>query len=279
VSDKHSAGKGEKEKKTCFVIAPIGEEDSEIRERSDKVLKHIIKPVLEELGYSALRADQISRPGMITPDIIQHVVEDPLVIADLTGHNPNVFYELALRHMVKKPVVQLINKGEPIPFDVSDLQTIEVDHTDLDSVEACKEEMKKQIQWLQEHADDITNPITVSVDLASLRESRKPLEIGLRRILLLLEELDVKVDRLLGLEEEPVLYPAFLRKRTPRRVYVSTLGKETTPTEDLELDRWIRALAKRILLGVGSEEKSERQSEKGRNETRGKREGATADDG
>ncbi len=96
------------DKKTCFVIAPIGDPDSDIRRRSDQILKHIIKPAVGKCGYDAIRADQISEPGMITHQVIEHVVGDPLVVADLTGQNPNVFYELAIRHAIRKPFVPLI---------------------------------------------------------------------------------------------------------------------------------------------------------------------------
>lgn len=81
--------------KICFVIAPIGEEGSDIRRRSDQVFKHIIAPAAKDCGYETIRADKISEPGIITSQVILHLVEDALVIADLTGRNPNVFYELA----------------------------------------------------------------------------------------------------------------------------------------------------------------------------------------
>jgi hypothetical protein len=91
----------DKDTKVCFVIAPIGTEGSDVRVRSDQVLKHIITPAARECGYEPIRADQISEPGLITSQVIQHIVQDPLVIADLTGRNPNVFYELAVRHAIK----------------------------------------------------------------------------------------------------------------------------------------------------------------------------------
>lgn len=91
--------------KKCFVIAPIGEPDSETRKRSDQILKHVISPAVQECGYSATRADQISEPGMITSQVIQHITDDHLVVADLTERNPNVFYELAIRHGIRKPLV------------------------------------------------------------------------------------------------------------------------------------------------------------------------------
>lgn len=148
--------------KTCFVIAPIGEAGSDIRKRSDQVLKHVIVPAVDACGYDALRADQISEPGMITSQVIQHIVDDPLVIADLTGWNPNVFYELAIRHALRKPLIQMIKRGEQIPFDVAGTRTIYVDHKDLDSVEEAKEEIGKQVKALEKDPSNIETPISVS---------------------------------------------------------------------------------------------------------------------
>ena len=160
--------------KSCFVIAPIGEAESETRKRSDQVLKHVIFPATAACGYKAVRADQISEPGMITSQVIQHIVEDPLVIADLTDRNPNVFYELAIRHAIRKPLVQLIKKGEQIPFDVAGTRTIHVDHRDLDSVEDAKKEIISQIQALEKDSSKLETPISVSLDLQMLRQSDNP---------------------------------------------------------------------------------------------------------
>ena len=99
------------DEKTCFVISPIGEPDSDTRKRADQILKHVVKPAVGECGYTAVRADEIDKPGIITSQVIQRVVTDPLVIADLTERNPNVFYELAIRHALRKPLVQLIKQG------------------------------------------------------------------------------------------------------------------------------------------------------------------------
>ena len=160
--------------KNCFVISPIGDEDSDTRKRSDQVLKHVITPAVTECGYNAVRADQISEPGMITSQVIQHIVDDSLVVADLTGRNPNVFYELAIRHAIRKPLVQLIKKGEQIPFDVAGTRTIHIDHHDLDSVEDGRKEIVRQVKSLERDANDIETPISVSLDLQILRQSENP---------------------------------------------------------------------------------------------------------
>lgn len=130
----------------CFVISPIGSPDSEARRRADKILRHVIKPVCAELGFAARRADELSEPSLITRAVVQELLASDLVIADLTGANPNVYYELAIRHFIGRPVVQLIEAGEHIPFDVSDVNTIKVDHRDLDSVEAAKESLATLIR-------------------------------------------------------------------------------------------------------------------------------------
>ena len=115
----------------CFIISPIGDEDSIERRHSDLVLGSLIEPALGELNLATVRADQISKPGLITGQVIDHLVRAKLVIADLSFGNPNVFYELALRHATRLPVVQVIRKGDKLPFDVGQYRTVELDMTDI----------------------------------------------------------------------------------------------------------------------------------------------------
>jgi hypothetical protein len=115
----------------CFLITPIGGDDSEQRKHADLVFGSLIEPALTELGLRLVRADRISSPGMITSQVIEHIVKSKLVIADLSFGNPNVFYELALRHATRKPAVQLIRKGDKLPFDVGQFRTIQIDMTDI----------------------------------------------------------------------------------------------------------------------------------------------------
>jgi|GEM_PF-1477730 len=147
-------------KKQCFVISPIGAPDSEIRKRSDQVLKHIIKPAVESCGYEAVRADEIAKPGMITKQILKRVAEAPLIIADLTGGNPNVFYELAIRHALQKPLIQIIEKGEKLPFDIAETRTIFYDHRDLEDADVARKEIVKCIEAIERDPSPIETPIT-----------------------------------------------------------------------------------------------------------------------
>ena len=191
--------------KVCFVIAPIGDADSETRKRSDQVLKHVVRPAVTSCGYKAVRADEIDKPGMITSQVIQHVVNDALVVADLTERNPNVFYELAIRHALRKPLVQIIRKGEAIPFDVAGTRTIYVDHRDLDSVEAAKNEIVEQVKALEKDSSDIETPISVSLDLQLLRQSEKPEERSLADLVAAVVDLRAsltKVEQRIGTKDQ-----------------------------------------------------------------------------
>ena len=168
----------DKVQNNCFVICPIDEPKTEIRKRSDKVYKFIIKPVIEKLeGYDlkVIRADKISSPGVITDQIIQHILEDILVIADLSDSNPNVFYELAIRHASKLPFIQIIQEGEKIPFDNFNMRTIPYGF-DIETVDETKRYMLEQIKNALKEPGKITTPISISTDLKLLEESGNPLE-------------------------------------------------------------------------------------------------------
>jgi hypothetical protein len=135
------------QKPSCFVIAPIGEKDSEFRKHSDKVLKHIIKKALSDNYQKILRADDITEPGMITSQVLRLVQDAEIVVADLTFHNPNVFYELAVRHAIERPVIHLIERRlSKIPFDVGGFRTIDFDLTDPDSIESAVQQLRTQAE-------------------------------------------------------------------------------------------------------------------------------------
>lgn len=159
-------------KPICFVISPIGEEDSEIRQNSEKLYNYILKPVVDKLGYEITRSDKISEPGMITTQIINHVINSELVIADLTGHNANVFYELAIRHATKKHYIQLIRRGGKIPFDVQNLRTLYYDF-DIEEAEQAKAKLNDLLISSQ-RMEEVENPISNAINFQAVKVSEDP---------------------------------------------------------------------------------------------------------
>jgi hypothetical protein len=130
----------------CFFIAPIGPDNSEERNRSDGVLEFIVARAAEELSLRVVRADQLDAPGQITAQVIQHVLGSKAAVADLTGRNPNVYYELAIRHTAKLPTVLIADEGEVLPFDIAQMRTIFFSHTDLRSADHCRTEIVRHLR-------------------------------------------------------------------------------------------------------------------------------------
>lgn len=156
------------------MISPIGESGSETRRRSDQVMEYVIEDAIEEYGYKPVRADEISEPGIITTQVIERVLESPLVIADLTNQNPNVFYELAVRHAARLPVIQLIDSDQDIPFDIANTRTVHFTLSDVETYENAKSEIQDQIENIEESDDESDNPVSTAVDLQLWRKSGDP---------------------------------------------------------------------------------------------------------
>ncbi|MDW9584433.1 hypothetical protein GOB17_33730 [Sinorhizobium meliloti] len=109
------------ELKKCFVVCPIGAVGSGTRAHADWLLHEIIEHVFDRYfpgRFEIVRADRIDEPGMIDAQIINHLLEDDLVIADMSELNANAFYEMGIRHMIEKPIIHMFKKGTDIPFDV-----------------------------------------------------------------------------------------------------------------------------------------------------------------
>jgi hypothetical protein len=168
-------------KKTCFIIAPIGDAGSPVRKRSDQLLRYVFRLVLEENGYTAARADEISSPGNITTQVLSHLIDDDLVIADLSGSNPNVFYELGSRHALSKPIIHVIEAGARIPFDIASFRTIFIDHQDLDSVDAARNQLDEAIKAIEAGDRDFHNPVAITQHQQSNRSYQViPIQVYLK---------------------------------------------------------------------------------------------------
>jgi O-acetyl-ADP-ribose deacetylase (regulator of RNase III) len=114
--------------KTCFVIMPYGmKKDIDGKEIDfEEIYDYVIKPAVESLeGFICLRCDDIEAPGWIHERMLTHIYEDPIAIVDTSTLNANVFYELGVRHALKKSVTVLIhNAGTTWPFNIAGLNSI-----------------------------------------------------------------------------------------------------------------------------------------------------------
>jgi hypothetical protein len=122
--------------KLCFIVGPIGAAGDDARIHADWVLHYIIKPVLDKHpDFDVKRADHEPTPGMITNQIINDLHDAELVIADLAFQNPNVLYEIGIRHMAVKPIIHLNLDKRKIPFDLSPYRTVQYSRSTVQEIE------------------------------------------------------------------------------------------------------------------------------------------------
>jgi hypothetical protein len=102
----------------CFVLMPFSAP-------FDRLFAEVIVPATEAIGLRCLKADNFFSPTPIIEDIWTQIVRSALIIADVTGKNPNVFYELGIDHTLGKPVTIITQNKSDIPFDISYLRCFE----------------------------------------------------------------------------------------------------------------------------------------------------------
>lgn len=157
--------------RTCFVIMPIGTQihdgievtSSDLRNRYDDLIKEALlkaRPYLE-----VTRADDVAAPGAITSDILTRIMHSDIVVADITYPNPNVFYELGLRHASRNGTIIIRDSaGHRAPFDISNLRHIEYTNTPTGL-----RELGQRFRDAIDHFDRIPNAIDSSFqELAKL---------------------------------------------------------------------------------------------------------------
>ncbi|TSK05140.1 MAG: hypothetical protein FPO08_16680 [Geobacter sp.] len=177
--------------KRCFVITPIGAAGSPTRRAADGLIKAAIRPVLEAASFEVVAAHEMSDTGSITRQVIERVLGDDLVIANLTGLNPNVMYELAIRHAARKPVLVVAENETNLPFDISEERTIFYSN-DMQGVEELKVALASAIgvALAEENPD---NPIYRAIENNIMRSTVK--DITAQEYIL--DRLD-NIDRQLG---------------------------------------------------------------------------------
>lgn len=104
----------------CFVISPFGG-------YFDLYYRDVYRPAVLEAGLEAVRADDLFRASNILSDVWRLIRESRVLLADVTGKNPNVFYELGLAHAARKPVVIVTADIADVPFDLQPLRVLVYD--------------------------------------------------------------------------------------------------------------------------------------------------------
>ena len=185
------------DKKLCFVIGPIGDPESEPRVHADWLLEGIIEPVLVGFpDFKVKRADQDPRPGLIDAQLINDLLNAELVIADLSFLNPNVYYEIGIRHMAQKPIIHMQLAIEKPPFDLSLYRAIKFSRSKFRDLGAAQAELKRAIDAVLSKGYEIENPVT------SARGRFKLSEHATSEEKVVIDQLDSFGERIEALEDQ-----------------------------------------------------------------------------
>lgn len=138
--------------KNVFVLMPFSSE-------FDAAYRLFIKPALEDVGFKITRADDLLNQRNIMHDIVSGIAVADLVVADLTGSNPNVFYELGVAHAFEKPTILLTQSVEELPFDLRSYRVL-VYQTHFAKIEDARNELARLAKGAYEGTALFGNPVT-----------------------------------------------------------------------------------------------------------------------
>jgi hypothetical protein len=140
----------------CFVMMPFGTTETE-RIMFNEVYNCINDSVEETGNVICHRADKEKRTGEIIVDIIDSLYNAGIAIADLTNKNPNVFYELGVRHSLKNNTILIAQNIEHVPFDLRQLRVIIYEYS-VPGMRLLKNGLIETIKSIQ-FSERIDNPV------------------------------------------------------------------------------------------------------------------------
>ncbi|MCW6661874.1 hypothetical protein NHG28_06490 [Aerococcaceae bacterium NML201209] len=181
----------------CFFITPIGSPKSEERELLEALTENVIKPVLKKKNLKLEVAHRIDEGGSIVDQIFTRILNSKLAIVDLTGLNPNVMYELAVRHSFGKPCVVICQDNTNLPFDVLAERTIFYSNSIKGAGELI-EELDRKIDFALKNEQDADNPVTRVIQRSRVFENMEQQD----STVLILNELNKLSDRLSRIENK-----------------------------------------------------------------------------
>lgn len=158
--------------KKCFVVTPIGPDGSVTRRAADGLISAVIQPTLDDLDFETIVAHKIDSPGSITRQVIDYLLSSELVIANLTELNPNVMYEVAVRHCVGLPIVVMAEHGTKLPFDLSDERTVFF-YNDMHGAVDVRPALEKAVKSALS-LEEPDNPVYRVSQAKVMREATKP---------------------------------------------------------------------------------------------------------
>jgi hypothetical protein len=179
----HSLNYLEMARATCFVVMPYGKKPvpgTNDRFDFDKVYRVIMQPAIREAGFEPQRADESASSGLIHSEMFTDLRDQPVVLVDLSLHNPNVFYELGIRHvMAQRGTVLICESSTHLPFDIGLSRVIKYEYDgkafDYEEAERVKPLLTSALREATKQPD---SPVHAMLDRV-LQEATAEVELGL----------------------------------------------------------------------------------------------------
>jgi hypothetical protein len=99
------------------------------RENLRPIWEDHIRKAVAAVGLTVARADDFFTADSVIRDVWNAIFHSRAVVADCTGRNPNVFYEIGLAHVLGKPVVLITQESDDVPFDLRHIRYIQYEYT------------------------------------------------------------------------------------------------------------------------------------------------------
>lgn len=154
-------------KKLCFVIMPFSATKRCTTEEWTEIFENIHKPAIigSRLGYKCERSK--IRTGAFIKDILMQLNQADVVLADLTDMNPNVFYELGVRHTLRTRTILVSQTMDDVPSDLKQYGVITY-NTTPNGVTEYKKEISKILKDIRNNPDRPDNPVSDYLNLKTI---------------------------------------------------------------------------------------------------------------
>lgn len=159
-------------KPICFVIMPISDAAGYEPGHFGRVYEHLLKPAIVAAGYEPKRADDTVKTDYIVLGIIRMIVDCDMVLCDISAKNPNVMYELGIRHAFNKPVVLVKDIGTEKMFDIQGLRYTE--YNESLRIDSVNKDIGKITNAVRETANTPEKDTNSIVHLAGIKTAEVP---------------------------------------------------------------------------------------------------------
>jgi hypothetical protein len=214
----------------CYVIMPF-------KKRYISTHKQVIQPAFLRISHDrgeaweCRRADDAEAPGCISKEIVKSLHDADLVIADLSGNNPNVLYELGLAHSFGRPTILITQDIKDLPFDIKDHRVLTYSDSD-DGLKSFSENLIRTILSTLSGKEPTSNPVLLfapirHAEIILALEAVRRQERSVRREVWLIEP---------SLDTDLKMFSEVIRKNLERGVKYRYLLPESPGTKP-QLDR------------------------------------------